>query len=158
MESKIAYLNAELVAVAEREKKREEREEEIAAAKEVENKRSGPKIGSKSGIVGPTLRISKSNPWKRPNYLTKLIPQNFSTSRMPTTHAKSATINKKGSPLITNFRKTRPFQPKQIIPRRSLRKNLQVSPKNDLKRTYDDQDLTFQNSITKPSGNHTGSG
>ncbi|KAK4716078.1 hypothetical protein R3W88_014416 [Solanum pinnatisectum] len=43
MESKIAYLNAELVAVAEREKKREEREkkreEEIAAAKEVENKR-----------------------------------------------------------------------------------------------------------------------
>ncbi|KAG5631763.1 hypothetical protein H5410_003480 [Solanum commersonii] len=37
MESKIAYLNAELVAVAEREKKREEREkkreEEIAAAK-----------------------------------------------------------------------------------------------------------------------------
>ncbi|KAK4731181.1 hypothetical protein R3W88_024169 [Solanum pinnatisectum] len=43
MESKIAYLNAELAAVAEREKKREEREkkreEEIAAAKEVENKR-----------------------------------------------------------------------------------------------------------------------
>ncbi|WMV23710.1 hypothetical protein MTR67_017095 [Solanum verrucosum] len=43
MESKIAYLNAELTAVAEREKKREEREkkreEEIAAAKEVENKR-----------------------------------------------------------------------------------------------------------------------
>ncbi|KAK4724244.1 hypothetical protein R3W88_027023 [Solanum pinnatisectum] len=36
MESKIAYLNAELAAVAEREKKREE---EIAAAKEVENKR-----------------------------------------------------------------------------------------------------------------------
>ncbi|KAH0637996.1 hypothetical protein KY290_036861 [Solanum tuberosum] len=43
MESKIAYLNAELAAVAERENKREEkerkREEEIAAAKEVENKR-----------------------------------------------------------------------------------------------------------------------
>ncbi|KAG5603460.1 hypothetical protein H5410_034830 [Solanum commersonii] len=43
MESKIAYLNADLAAVAEREKKREEREkkgeEEIAAAKEVENKR-----------------------------------------------------------------------------------------------------------------------
>ncbi|KAG5632420.1 hypothetical protein H5410_004137 [Solanum commersonii] len=43
MESKIAYLNAELAAVAKREKKREEREkkreEEIAAAKEVENKR-----------------------------------------------------------------------------------------------------------------------
>ena len=43
MESKITYLNAELAAVAEREKKREEREkkreEEIAAAKEVENKR-----------------------------------------------------------------------------------------------------------------------
>ncbi|KAH0685861.1 hypothetical protein KY284_016414 [Solanum tuberosum] len=43
MESKIAYINAELAAVAEREKKREEREkkreEEIAAAKEVENKR-----------------------------------------------------------------------------------------------------------------------
>ncbi|KAK4727175.1 hypothetical protein R3W88_032092 [Solanum pinnatisectum] len=43
MESKIAYLNAELAVVAEREKKREEerrkREEEIAAAKEVENKR-----------------------------------------------------------------------------------------------------------------------
>ncbi|KAH0672632.1 hypothetical protein KY290_024861 [Solanum tuberosum] len=43
MESKIAYLNAELAAVAEREKKREEREkkreEEIAATKEVENKR-----------------------------------------------------------------------------------------------------------------------
>ncbi|KAG5581907.1 hypothetical protein H5410_052534 [Solanum commersonii] len=42
MESKIAYLNAELAAVAKREKKREEREkkreEEIAAAKEVENK------------------------------------------------------------------------------------------------------------------------
>ncbi|KAG5581193.1 hypothetical protein H5410_051820 [Solanum commersonii] len=36
MESKIAYLNAELAAVAEREKKREE---EIVAAKEVENKR-----------------------------------------------------------------------------------------------------------------------
>ncbi|KAG5609015.1 hypothetical protein H5410_020296 [Solanum commersonii] len=36
MESKIAYLNAELTAVVEREKKREE---EIAAAKEVENKR-----------------------------------------------------------------------------------------------------------------------
>ncbi|KAH0714818.1 hypothetical protein KY284_007723 [Solanum tuberosum] len=36
MESKIAYLNVELAAVAEREKKREE---EIAAAKEVENKR-----------------------------------------------------------------------------------------------------------------------
>ncbi|KAK4726283.1 hypothetical protein R3W88_031200 [Solanum pinnatisectum] len=36
MESKIAYLNAELDAVAEREKKREE---EIAATKEVENKR-----------------------------------------------------------------------------------------------------------------------
>ncbi|XP_049366990.1 uncharacterized protein LOC125831908 [Solanum verrucosum] len=45
MESKIAYLNAELAAVAEREKKREKREkkreEEIAAAKEVENKRNG---------------------------------------------------------------------------------------------------------------------
>uniref|UniRef100_M1DU60 Uncharacterized protein n=1 Tax=Solanum tuberosum TaxID=4113 RepID=M1DU60_SOLTU len=45
MESKIAYLNAELAAVAEREKKREEREkkreEEIAAAKEVENKSDG---------------------------------------------------------------------------------------------------------------------
>ncbi|KAH0636387.1 hypothetical protein KY290_036827 [Solanum tuberosum] len=44
MESNIAYLNAELAAVAEREKKREEkerkREEEIAAAKEVENKSS----------------------------------------------------------------------------------------------------------------------
>ncbi|KAH0714821.1 hypothetical protein KY284_007726 [Solanum tuberosum] len=43
MESKIAYLNAELAAVAEREKKREEKErkrkEEIAEAKEVENKR-----------------------------------------------------------------------------------------------------------------------
>uniref|UniRef100_M1DIG2 Uncharacterized protein n=1 Tax=Solanum tuberosum TaxID=4113 RepID=M1DIG2_SOLTU len=43
MESKIAYLNAELAAVTEREKKKEEREkkreEEIAAAKEVENKR-----------------------------------------------------------------------------------------------------------------------
>ncbi|XP_049399693.1 uncharacterized protein LOC125863708 [Solanum stenotomum] len=43
MESKIAYLNAELAAVAEKKKKREEkekkREEEIAAAKEVENKR-----------------------------------------------------------------------------------------------------------------------
>ncbi|KAH0768756.1 hypothetical protein KY290_012737 [Solanum tuberosum] len=43
MESKITYLNAELAAVAEREKKREEREkkreEEIEAAKEVENKR-----------------------------------------------------------------------------------------------------------------------
>ncbi|KAH0642442.1 hypothetical protein KY285_033299 [Solanum tuberosum] len=43
MESKIAYLNAELLVVAEREKKREERErkrgEEIATAKEVENKR-----------------------------------------------------------------------------------------------------------------------
>ena len=43
MESKIAYLNAELAAVAEREKKREEkeskREEKIVAAKEVENKR-----------------------------------------------------------------------------------------------------------------------
>ncbi|KAG5592326.1 hypothetical protein H5410_042840 [Solanum commersonii] len=36
MESKIVYLNAELAAVAEREKKREE---EIAAAKDVENKR-----------------------------------------------------------------------------------------------------------------------
>ncbi|XP_015159144.1 uncharacterized protein [Solanum tuberosum] len=36
MESKIAYLNAELAVVAEREKKREK---EIAAAKEVENKR-----------------------------------------------------------------------------------------------------------------------
>ncbi|KAG5584617.1 hypothetical protein H5410_045051 [Solanum commersonii] len=44
MESKIAYLNAELAAVAEREKKREEkerkREEQIAAANEVENKSS----------------------------------------------------------------------------------------------------------------------
>ncbi|KAH0672580.1 hypothetical protein KY290_024810 [Solanum tuberosum] len=50
MESKIAYFNAELAAVAEGEKKREEREkkreekerkreEEIAATKEVENKR-----------------------------------------------------------------------------------------------------------------------
>ncbi|KAG5629784.1 hypothetical protein H5410_001501 [Solanum commersonii] len=43
MESKIVYLNAELAAVVEREKKREEREkkreEEIAAANEVENKR-----------------------------------------------------------------------------------------------------------------------
>ncbi|KAK6793968.1 hypothetical protein RDI58_007421 [Solanum bulbocastanum] len=43
MESKIAYLNAELAAIDEREKKREERDrkraEEIAAAKEVENKR-----------------------------------------------------------------------------------------------------------------------
>ncbi|KAH0675761.1 hypothetical protein KY285_023562 [Solanum tuberosum] len=43
MENKITYLNAELAAVAEREKKREEREnkreKEIAAAKEVENKR-----------------------------------------------------------------------------------------------------------------------
>ncbi|KAH0672932.1 hypothetical protein KY284_024019 [Solanum tuberosum] len=43
MESKIAYLNAELAAVVEKEKKREEKErkieEEIAAAKEVENKR-----------------------------------------------------------------------------------------------------------------------
>ncbi|KAK6791460.1 hypothetical protein RDI58_010541 [Solanum bulbocastanum] len=43
MESKIAYLNAELATVAEREKKTEEkekkREEEIAAAKEVETKR-----------------------------------------------------------------------------------------------------------------------
>ncbi|KAK4726753.1 hypothetical protein R3W88_031670 [Solanum pinnatisectum] len=43
MESKIAYLNAELAAVIEIEKKREEketkREEKIAAAKEVENKR-----------------------------------------------------------------------------------------------------------------------
>ncbi|XP_049375787.1 uncharacterized protein LOC125840867 [Solanum verrucosum] len=43
MESKITYLNAELAAVAEREKKREEREkkreEEIAVANEVENKR-----------------------------------------------------------------------------------------------------------------------
>ncbi|KAH0633469.1 hypothetical protein KY284_036255 [Solanum tuberosum] len=44
MESKIAYLNVELAAVVEREKKREEREkkreEEIAATKEVENKRN----------------------------------------------------------------------------------------------------------------------
>ncbi|KAG5614773.1 hypothetical protein H5410_014597 [Solanum commersonii] len=44
MESKIVYLNAELAAVAEREKKREEkerkREEEIAATKKVENKSS----------------------------------------------------------------------------------------------------------------------
>ncbi|KAL3356220.1 hypothetical protein AABB24_017085 [Solanum stoloniferum] len=43
MESKIAYLNAELAAVAKKEKKREKkerkREEEIAATKEVENKR-----------------------------------------------------------------------------------------------------------------------
>ncbi|KAK6773839.1 hypothetical protein RDI58_029078 [Solanum bulbocastanum] len=50
IESKIAYLNAELAAVAKRKNKREEREkkreekerkrgEEIAAAKEVENKR-----------------------------------------------------------------------------------------------------------------------
>ncbi|KAK6775945.1 hypothetical protein RDI58_026946 [Solanum bulbocastanum] len=43
MESKIAYLNAELAAIVEKEKKREEREkkreEEIAVAKEVENKR-----------------------------------------------------------------------------------------------------------------------
>ncbi|WMV38448.1 hypothetical protein MTR67_031833 [Solanum verrucosum] len=43
MESKIAYLNVEHAVVAEREKKREEREkkrdEEIATAKEVENKR-----------------------------------------------------------------------------------------------------------------------
>ncbi|KAK6802909.1 hypothetical protein RDI58_000693 [Solanum bulbocastanum] len=43
MNSKIAYLNAELTAVVEREKKRKEkekkREEEIAATKEVENKR-----------------------------------------------------------------------------------------------------------------------
>uniref|UniRef100_M1B3L9 Uncharacterized protein n=1 Tax=Solanum tuberosum TaxID=4113 RepID=M1B3L9_SOLTU len=45
MESKIAYLNSELVGVAEREKMREEREkkreEEIAAAKEVENTSAG---------------------------------------------------------------------------------------------------------------------
>ncbi|KAH0761464.1 hypothetical protein KY290_017537 [Solanum tuberosum] len=43
MESKITYLNVEFAAVAEKEKKREEKErkrgEEIAAAKEVENKR-----------------------------------------------------------------------------------------------------------------------
>ncbi|KAG5590674.1 hypothetical protein H5410_041188 [Solanum commersonii] len=43
MESKITCLNVELSAIAEREKKREERgkkrEEEIAAAKDVENKR-----------------------------------------------------------------------------------------------------------------------
>uniref|UniRef100_M1BZJ2 Uncharacterized protein n=1 Tax=Solanum tuberosum TaxID=4113 RepID=M1BZJ2_SOLTU len=43
MEGKIAFLNAELAVVVDREKKREERErkreEEIAAAKEIENKR-----------------------------------------------------------------------------------------------------------------------
>ncbi|KAK6773606.1 hypothetical protein RDI58_028844 [Solanum bulbocastanum] len=63
MESKIVYLNAELAAIADREKKREEREkkreEEIAAAKEVENKRkdftkqTGDPIGT--GFSGDSI-------------------------------------------------------------------------------------------------------